>query len=137
MLHNVYAKLVADHGYAKDAMTNPIGTAGNVVFLHLFIDSLSLLPCNPDCEYPHYHFQDRCDDPSGQLLRHVKASSRRTRTDTKVSIVVFCGGSLQVVDLASMRVNISTTTICLLTVEGSGLRFLCAMVIRKKRWGYP
>ena len=118
MLHNVYAKLVADHGYAKDAMTNPIGTAGNVVFLHLLIDSFSLLPCKPDCECPHYHFQDRCVDPSGQFLRHVTASSRRTRTDTMVSIVVFCGRSSQVVDLASMRVNISITMNCLLAVEG-------------------
>jgi extracellular elastinolytic metalloproteinase len=49
MLHNVYAKLVATHGYSKDALTNPNGTTGNVVFMHLFIDSFSLLPCNPDC----------------------------------------------------------------------------------------
>ena len=51
MLHNVYAALVAKHGYAQDAMTNPCGGAGNVIFMHLFIDSLSLLPCYPDCEY--------------------------------------------------------------------------------------
>jgi extracellular elastinolytic metalloproteinase len=50
MLHNVYAELVANHRYAQDAMTNPNGQAGNVVFMHLFIDSLSLLPCYPTCE---------------------------------------------------------------------------------------
>jgi len=50
MLHNVYAELVSAHGYAKDAMVNPIGTAGNVVFMHLLVDSFSLLPCRPDCE---------------------------------------------------------------------------------------
>ena len=55
-LHNVYAKLVAEHGYSTTAMTNPDGTAGNVVFLHLLIDSFSLLPCEPDCEYLQLYF---------------------------------------------------------------------------------
>ena len=61
MLHNVYAALVAKHGYAQDAMTNPCGGAGNVIFMHLFIDSLSLLPCYPDCEYPHFFFERVCN----------------------------------------------------------------------------
>ena len=47
LLHNVYAALVEEHGHASDARTNPDSTAGNVVFLHLFLDSLALQPCNP------------------------------------------------------------------------------------------
>ncbi|EAU86463.1 metalloprotease [Coprinopsis cinerea okayama7 len=47
MLHNVYAALVAEHGWSATARTNPNGTEGNVVWMHLFIDSLALQPCNP------------------------------------------------------------------------------------------
>ena len=47
MLHNVYAALVDEHGYDADARTTPSSTAGNSVFLHLFIDALPLQPCNP------------------------------------------------------------------------------------------
>lgn len=47
MLHNVYAALVAAHGFSATARTNPGGTEGNIVFLHLFIDALPLQPCNP------------------------------------------------------------------------------------------
>ncbi|KAF8056573.1 Fungalysin metallopeptidase-domain-containing protein [Lyophyllum atratum] len=47
MLHNVYAALVTAHGWSSTALTNPAGTEGNIVFLHLFIDALPLQPCNP------------------------------------------------------------------------------------------
>ncbi|KAF9458835.1 Fungalysin metallopeptidase-domain-containing protein [Collybia nuda] len=47
MLHNVYASLVTAHGWSSSARTNPGGTEGNIVFLHLFIDALALQPCNP------------------------------------------------------------------------------------------
>ncbi|GLB44870.1 putative peptidase M36 family protein [Lyophyllum shimeji] len=47
MLHNVYAALVAEHGWSSTARANPEGTEGNIVFLHLFIDALTLQPCNP------------------------------------------------------------------------------------------
>ncbi|GLB39380.1 putative fungalysin metallopeptidase (M36) [Lyophyllum shimeji] len=47
MLHNVYAALVSAHGWSSTARTNPSGTEGNIVFLHLFIDALALQPCNP------------------------------------------------------------------------------------------
>ncbi|KAG6916533.1 hypothetical protein DXG01_006474 [Tephrocybe rancida] len=47
MLHNVYAALVTEHGWSSTARTDPTGTQGNVVFLHLFIDALPLQPCNP------------------------------------------------------------------------------------------
>ncbi|KAI0069746.1 hypothetical protein K474DRAFT_992389 [Panus rudis PR-1116 ss-1] len=46
-LHNVYAALVAAHGFSTTARTDPSGTAGNVVYLHLFLDALQLQPCNP------------------------------------------------------------------------------------------
>jgi len=47
MLHNVYAALVSAHGWSATARTNPNGTEGNIVFLHLFLDALLLQPCNP------------------------------------------------------------------------------------------
>ncbi|KAJ7895239.1 Fungalysin metallopeptidase-domain-containing protein [Mycena olivaceomarginata] len=47
ILHNVYAALVTAHGFSTTARTNPAGTEGNIVFLHLFIDALALQPCNP------------------------------------------------------------------------------------------
>ncbi|KAI0797286.1 Fungalysin metallopeptidase-domain-containing protein [Irpex lacteus] len=47
ILHNVYAALVAAHGFSATAHTDPTTTGGNTVFLHLFIDALSLQPCNP------------------------------------------------------------------------------------------
>ncbi|KAF9008254.1 Fungalysin metallopeptidase-domain-containing protein [Cyathus striatus] len=46
-LHNVYAALVGAHGFSTTARTNPSGTEGNIVFLHLFLDALPLQPCNP------------------------------------------------------------------------------------------
>ncbi|KAI0684508.1 Fungalysin metallopeptidase-domain-containing protein [Cytidiella melzeri] len=47
ILHNVLAGLVSVYGFAQDARTNPSGEAGNIVFMHLFMDSLPLQPCNP------------------------------------------------------------------------------------------
>ncbi|KAJ7182352.1 Fungalysin metallopeptidase-domain-containing protein [Mycena crocata] len=47
ILHNVYAALVTAHGFSTTAKTNPGGTEGNIIFLHLFIDALALQPCNP------------------------------------------------------------------------------------------
>jgi extracellular elastinolytic metalloproteinase len=47
MLHNVYAALVKAKGFSDHARTNPNELKGNVIFLHLFIDALSLQPCNP------------------------------------------------------------------------------------------
>ncbi|KAH8981294.1 Fungalysin metallopeptidase-domain-containing protein [Lactarius hatsudake] len=47
MLHNVYASLVNAYGWSATARTNPGGTEGNIVFLHLFLDALLLQPCNP------------------------------------------------------------------------------------------
>ncbi|KAI9434881.1 Fungalysin metallopeptidase-domain-containing protein [Lactarius indigo] len=46
-LHNVYAALVTAHGWSATARTNPDGTEGNIVYLHLFLDALLLQPCNP------------------------------------------------------------------------------------------
>ena len=61
MLHNVYAALVGAHGWSASALTDPTLTTGNAVFMHLFIDSFSIQPCNPTCEYPI---------PCGCFLRH-------------------------------------------------------------------
>ncbi|KAF8331552.1 Fungalysin metallopeptidase-domain-containing protein [Amanita rubescens] len=47
MLHNVLAALVQERGFSTQALTNPDGPEGNVVFMHLFIDALALQPCNP------------------------------------------------------------------------------------------
>ncbi|KIM34310.1 hypothetical protein M408DRAFT_93800 [Serendipita vermifera MAFF 305830] len=47
MLHNVYAELVSQFGWAADSKTNPDSSSGNVVFLRVFYDALLLQPCNP------------------------------------------------------------------------------------------
>ncbi|KAK0185335.1 Fungalysin metallopeptidase-domain-containing protein [Armillaria mellea] len=47
ILHNVYAALVQTYGWSATAMTNANGGGGNIVYLHLFVDALSLQPCNP------------------------------------------------------------------------------------------
>ncbi|KAL5486280.1 hypothetical protein ACEPAI_7326 [Sanghuangporus weigelae] len=47
ILHDVLAALVDAHGFSTEANTNPDGTEGNVVYLHLFVDQLALQPCNP------------------------------------------------------------------------------------------
>ncbi|KZV89804.1 metalloprotease [Exidia glandulosa HHB12029] len=47
VLHLQLDALIKEHGFADDAHTNPDSTAGNVVWLHLFIDALALQPCNP------------------------------------------------------------------------------------------
>jgi len=49
MLHIVYADLVKKYGFSATAKTNPGGAEGNIVFLHLFIDSFAIQPCNPTC----------------------------------------------------------------------------------------
>ncbi|KAJ8087544.1 hypothetical protein PM082_006375 [Marasmius tenuissimus] len=51
ILHNVYAALVDTYGWSPNARTDPTGSEGNVVWLHLFVDALALQPCNP--MFPH------------------------------------------------------------------------------------
>ena len=50
MLHNLLAALVMMHGWSHTAATNPGGSEGNIVYLHLFMDALALQPCNPSCK---------------------------------------------------------------------------------------
>ncbi|KIP05598.1 hypothetical protein PHLGIDRAFT_128797 [Phlebiopsis gigantea 11061_1 CR5-6] len=47
ILHNVYAGLVSAKGFSSTAHTDASTTAGNSIFLHLFLDALPLQPCNP------------------------------------------------------------------------------------------
>ncbi|KAF8912309.1 metalloprotease [Mucidula mucida] len=47
ILYNVYAALVGVHGWSATAKTDPTGSEGNVVYLHLLVDALALQPCNP------------------------------------------------------------------------------------------
>ncbi|KAJ7774690.1 Fungalysin metallopeptidase-domain-containing protein [Mycena olivaceomarginata] len=47
LLHNVYTALVGQWGWSPDLRTNPDGTEGNIVYMHLFIYSLPLQPCSP------------------------------------------------------------------------------------------
>ena len=51
MLHNVYAALVGEYGWEASFKTSADSEAGNVVFMHLFIDALALQPCNPTREW--------------------------------------------------------------------------------------
>ncbi|KAJ6627921.1 Fungalysin metallopeptidase-domain-containing protein [Mycena sp. CBHHK59/15] len=47
ILHNINAALVEKYGFSTSAMTNPDGTEGNIIFLHLFIDAMALQPTRP------------------------------------------------------------------------------------------
>lgn len=47
ILHGVLSSLVDERGYNPDADVTPDAVEGNVIYLHLFIDSLALQPCNP------------------------------------------------------------------------------------------
>ncbi|KIY68719.1 hypothetical protein CYLTODRAFT_430790 [Cylindrobasidium torrendii FP15055 ss-10] len=47
LLINVYAALIAEHGFSTTARTNASGSEGNVVWLRLLVDALALQPCNP------------------------------------------------------------------------------------------
>ncbi|KAL0070523.1 hypothetical protein AAF712_002356 [Marasmius tenuissimus] len=47
MLHIIFATLVKEYGFSRNAHTDPTGNAGNVVFLHLVIDGMAIQPCNP------------------------------------------------------------------------------------------
>ncbi|KAH8824579.1 metalloprotease [Flagelloscypha sp. PMI_526] len=47
LLYNVYGALVQKYGWSDTAATDPDGTEGNVVWLHLFLDALLLQPCQP------------------------------------------------------------------------------------------
>ncbi|KAG8700995.1 hypothetical protein FRC08_004337 [Ceratobasidium sp. 394] len=44
--HEIYAGLINKLGFSTNK-ADPTGTAGNIVALHLFIDSLKLQPCSP------------------------------------------------------------------------------------------
>jgi extracellular elastinolytic metalloproteinase len=45
----LYAALVAAREFSAAAKTNPNGTGGNIIFLHLFMDALLLQPSEPTC----------------------------------------------------------------------------------------
>ncbi|EFI28231.1 metalloprotease [Coprinopsis cinerea okayama7 len=47
MLHVVHAALVEFAGFSPNAARDPSTDHGNVVFLRVFFDALSLMPCNP------------------------------------------------------------------------------------------
>ncbi|CAE6451706.1 unnamed protein product [Rhizoctonia solani] len=44
--HEIYAGLITKLGFSTNK-NDPTGAAGNIVTLHLFIDSLKIQPCNP------------------------------------------------------------------------------------------
>lgn len=46
-LHVVNAALIEANGFSADANTNPDATGGNAIWMHLMIDHLAILPCNP------------------------------------------------------------------------------------------
>ncbi|KAI0318139.1 metalloprotease [Amylostereum chailletii] len=47
ILHNVLAGLVDALGFDTNALFDPTSSAGNAVYMHIFIDSLAIQPCNP------------------------------------------------------------------------------------------
>jgi len=50
MLHVIYAELVNKYGWSPASRSNPDGREGNVVWMHLFIDSFAIQPCGPTCK---------------------------------------------------------------------------------------
>lgn len=50
MLFNVFGDLVKERGFSPNALTQPDGFEGNVVFMRLMMDSFLLQPCNPSCK---------------------------------------------------------------------------------------
>lgn len=47
MLHNVLAGLADTHGWSDTAFIDSTGDLGNVVYMHLLVDGLSIQPCEP------------------------------------------------------------------------------------------
>ncbi|GLI72429.1 hypothetical protein PoHVEF18_000605 [Penicillium ochrochloron] len=47
MLHNVLASLVDNRGWSNTGLTDSSGNLGNVVYMHLLVDGLSIQPCEP------------------------------------------------------------------------------------------
>lgn len=47
MLHNVLAALTDSYGWSDAFLVDPAGPAGNVVYMHLYMDGLSIQPCEP------------------------------------------------------------------------------------------
>lgn len=47
MLHNVLAALVDNLGWSNTALVDSTGNLGNVVYMHLLVDGLSIQPCEP------------------------------------------------------------------------------------------
>jgi extracellular elastinolytic metalloproteinase len=79
LLHNVYAALVGDLGFSKTAHTDPTGTEGNVVYLHLFLDALALQPCSPTLCVPSLlPIQLSLADPRSTALLPAMHGSRLT-----------------------------------------------------------
>ncbi|KAF8885447.1 Fungalysin metallopeptidase-domain-containing protein [Infundibulicybe gibba] len=92
MLYNVYAALVKKHGFSENARTDPTTPEGNVVFMRLFSDALSLMPCNPT-------FVDARDAWTKQIRTHIGAP-----------IGVYCGRNLPAGAWESMPCAVSTAT---------------------------
>lgn len=47
MLHVLLAALADERGWSDGSLTDSTGTLGNVVFMHLLVDGLSIQPCEP------------------------------------------------------------------------------------------
>ena len=96
MLHIVYAALVDRHGYSSSARTNPNGGEGNVVWLHLFMDSFAIQPCHPTCkQFPHDHRYLLNMKLPSQLKQLAMLGFRQMETDTMAPTNAFCGKRLQ------------------------------------------
>jgi len=109
-LHNVYAALVSQYGWSSVAKTNPEGSEGNIVYLHLFIDALRLQPCNPNCKPSIALFVCVYPDRCLQLSQHARHGFKLMSTGMTVPTSVCCGRPLLVVVLVSMRLIMSTTS---------------------------
>ncbi|KAK0219282.1 peptidase M36, partial [Armillaria nabsnona] len=74
MLHNVYAALVEVHGFSSTAVDDSPGMEGNIVWLHLFIDAISLHRYNPTREPVNRYDQNRYDGDNACTLWNIFSS---------------------------------------------------------------
>jgi len=88
----VLSALVEKQGFSKTAFTDVDGLEGNVVYLHLFIDALTLQPCNPSSQsLPQIHQSSDLTVIYKQCYRQEMLGSKLTKTDMTESMSVRSG----------------------------------------------
>ncbi|KDN49853.1 hypothetical protein RSAG8_01918, partial [Rhizoctonia solani AG-8 WAC10335] len=89
--HEIYAGLINKLGFSAKK-NDPTGTAGNIVALHLFIDSLKIQPCNPtfvtardaviQADANRYNGANKCTLWAAFAKRGLGSNATETRRDS-------------------------------------------------------